>query len=48
MNILFISCLNDLNQLPLKSVALDLVELTFKEQYLSRSDMWRFRKHLVG
>eukprot|EP00057_Strongylocentrotus_purpuratus_P028669 XP_011683143.1 PREDICTED: DEP domain-containing protein 5 [Strongylocentrotus purpuratus] len=28
-------------------VALDLVELVFKEQYISRSDMWRLKNSLV-
>ncbi|XP_074643885.1 GATOR1 complex protein DEPDC5-like [Tubulanus polymorphus] len=31
-----------------KAVALDLVELTFKEQYFSRSDMWRLSKTLIN
>ncbi|XP_069135041.1 LOW QUALITY PROTEIN: GATOR complex protein Iml1-like [Argopecten irradians] len=31
-----------------KDVALDLVELLFKDQYLSRSDMWRLRHGLVN
>jgi len=30
------------------SVALDSLELTFKEQYLGRSDMWRLKDHLTG
>ncbi|XP_033123560.1 GATOR complex protein DEPDC5-like [Anneissia japonica] len=30
------------------TVALDLVELVFKDQYISRSDMWRLKKHLLG
>ncbi|XP_015788875.1 GATOR complex protein DEPDC5 isoform X2 [Tetranychus urticae] len=30
-----------------KDVTLDSVELTFKDQYLSRSDMWRLKCHLV-
>ncbi|KAK2181162.1 hypothetical protein NP493_409g08019, partial [Ridgeia piscesae] len=30
-----------------RDVALDLVELTFKEQYFGRADMWRLRRHLV-
>lgn len=31
----------------LKDVSLDSVELTFKDQYLARSDMWRLKTHLV-
>lgn len=31
-----------------KDVALDLVELTFKDQYLGRSDMWRLKMNLVS
>ncbi|XP_048467648.1 GATOR complex protein DEPDC5 [Rhincodon typus] len=31
-----------------KDVALDLVELTFKDQYIGRSDMWRLKKTLVN
>ncbi|XP_066303261.1 GATOR1 complex protein DEPDC5-like isoform X6 [Branchiostoma lanceolatum] len=31
-----------------QDVALDLVELTFKDQYISRSDMWRLKKSLVN
>ncbi|CAH1232900.1 DEPDC5 [Branchiostoma lanceolatum] len=31
-----------------QDVALDLVELTFKDQYISRSDMWRLKKSLVS
>jgi len=31
-----------------KSVALDSVELTFKEQYMGRSEMWRIKKKLVN
>ncbi|XP_038649235.1 GATOR complex protein DEPDC5 isoform X2 [Scyliorhinus canicula] len=31
-----------------KDVALDLVELTFKDQYIGRSDMWRLKKNLVN
>lgn len=29
-------------------VALDSVELTFKDQYLGRSDMWRLKNSLVS
>ncbi|RWS29249.1 DEP domain-containing protein 5-like protein [Leptotrombidium deliense] len=29
-----------------KDVSLDSVEMFFKDQYLSRSDMWRLKKHL--
>ncbi|XP_045519612.1 GATOR complex protein Iml1 isoform X2 [Pieris brassicae] len=29
-------------------VALDSVELTFKDQYMGRSEMWRLKNHLVG
>ncbi|XP_035231788.1 GATOR complex protein DEPDC5-like isoform X2 [Stegodyphus dumicola] len=32
----------------LKDVSLDSVELTFKDQYLARSDMWRLKRHLVN
>lgn len=28
-------------------VALDSVELTFKDQYMGRSEMWRLKNHLV-
>lgn len=28
-------------------VALDSVEITFKDQYLGRSEMWRLKSHLV-
>ncbi|XP_072033797.1 GATOR1 complex protein DEPDC5-like isoform X2 [Amphiura filiformis] len=31
-----------------QDVALDLVELLFKDQYISRSDMWRLGKSLIG
>ena len=31
-----------------KLVALDSVELTFKEQYMGRSEMWRIKKKLVN
>uniref|UniRef100_A0A8C9S1F0 DEP domain containing 5, GATOR1 subcomplex subunit n=1 Tax=Scleropages formosus TaxID=113540 RepID=A0A8C9S1F0_SCLFO len=31
-----------------KDVTLDLVELTFKDQYIGRGDMWRLKKSLVG
>lgn len=30
------------------SVALDSLELTFKDQYLGRSDMWRLKDNLTG
>lgn len=30
------------------SVALDSVELTFKDQYLGRSEMWRLKNSLVS
>uniref|UniRef100_A0A8C9LAH5 GATOR1 complex protein DEPDC5 n=1 Tax=Pavo cristatus TaxID=9049 RepID=A0A8C9LAH5_PAVCR len=30
-----------------KEVTLDLVELTFKDQYIGRGDMWRLKKSLV-
>lgn len=29
-------------------VALDSLELTFKDQYLGRSDMWRMKNSLIG
>ena len=28
-------------------MTLDLVELTFKDQYIGRGDMWRLKKSLV-
>ena len=31
-----------------KDVSVDLVELSFKDQFVSRSEMWRFSKKLVG
>lgn len=31
-----------------QDVTLDLVELTFKDQYIGRGDMWRLKKSLVG
>uniref|UniRef100_F1KRP7 DEP domain-containing protein 5 n=1 Tax=Ascaris suum TaxID=6253 RepID=F1KRP7_ASCSU len=31
-----------------KQVALDNIELTFKERYMSRSDMWRYRSCLLN
>jgi len=31
-----------------KDVSVDLVELLFKDQFVSRSEMWRFSKQLVG
>lgn len=31
-----------------KDVSVDLVELLFKDQFVSRSEMWRFSKELVG
>ena len=30
-----------------KDVILDLVELTFKDQYIGRGDMWQLKKSLV-
>jgi len=30
------------------TVVLDSVELTFKDQYISRSDMWRLKQHMIG
>ena len=32
----------------ISDVALDLVELVFKDQYISRSDMWKLGKSLVS
>lgn len=29
-------------------VALDSIELTFKDQYMGRSEMWRLKNSLVG
>ncbi|VDN52047.1 unnamed protein product [Dracunculus medinensis] len=31
-----------------KQIALDSIELTFRERYMSRSDMWRFRRCLMN
>lgn len=31
-----------------QSAALDSLELTFKDQYLGRSDMWRLKNSLIG
>lgn len=36
------------NKVDPRGVSLDLVELLYKEQYYSRSDMWRMRKKLVN
>ncbi|KAM3826448.1 GATOR1 complex protein DEPDC5 isoform 10-T15 [Vipera latastei] len=36
------------NVVDAKDVTLDLVELTFKDQYIGRGDMWRLKKSLVG
>ncbi|KAB7503203.1 DEP domain-containing protein 5 [Armadillidium nasatum] len=36
------------NKVDPKSVALELLELTFKDQYLGRSDMWRLKKSLIN
>lgn len=30
------------------SVALDSVEITFKDQYMGRSEMWRLKTYLVS
>jgi len=38
-------CVNVVNP---DSVALNSVELTFKDQYLGRSDMWRLKNSLIG
>ena len=35
------------NKVDKEKVALDIVELLFKEQYLGRSEMWRLKRHLV-
>ena len=35
-------------QVPPESVALDFMQISFKEQYLGRSDMWRLERTLVG
>ncbi len=35
------------NRVNPQDVALDLVELLYREQYFSRADMWRLRKSLV-
>ena len=31
-----------------QTAALDSLELTFKDQYLGRSDMWRLKNSLIG
>lgn len=31
-----------------QDVALDSVEITFKDQYMGRSEMWRLKKYLVN
>ncbi|XP_021209153.2 GATOR complex protein DEPDC5 isoform X2 [Bombyx mandarina] len=36
------------NIVNVQDVALDSVELTFKDQYLGRSEMWRLKNHLVS
>ncbi|KAG0727984.1 GATOR complex protein DEPDC5 [Chionoecetes opilio] len=36
------------NMVEPKAVELEMVELTFKDQYLGRSDMWRLKMHLVN
>ena len=36
-----------INKVDKERVALDIVELLFKEQYLGRSEMWRLKRHLV-
>ncbi|XP_050344899.1 GATOR complex protein Iml1 isoform X3 [Nymphalis io] len=36
------------NVVNVADVALDSVELTFKDQYLGRSEMWRLKNHLVS
>ncbi|XP_072943926.1 GATOR complex protein Iml1 isoform X2 [Epargyreus clarus] len=36
------------NKVNVADVALDSVELTFKEQYMGRSEMWRLKNHLVS
>ena len=36
-----------LRQVRAEDVALDWVELVFKEQYMSRGDIWHFRRHLL-
>lgn len=30
------------------SVALDSLEISFKDQYMGRSEMWRLKNHLVA
>ena len=35
------------NKVRKEDVALDSVELLFKEQYLGRSEMWRLKKSLI-
>ena len=45
------SCLKSVSRCTLwffQDVALDLVELTYKEQYFSKADMWRLRQSLVS
>ena len=36
-----------LRQVRAEDVALDWVELVFKDQYMSRGDIWHFRRHLL-
>lgn len=36
-----------INIVNVADVALDSVELTFKDQYMGRSEMWRLKNHLV-
>jgi hypothetical protein len=31
-----------------ESVTVEFVELSFKDQFISRSDMWRLKQHLVN
>jgi hypothetical protein len=38
-------CMNIVNP---EDVALDSVELTFKDQYMGRSEMWRLKNSLVS
>ena len=35
-------------KVPLADIVLDSVELTFKEQYLGRSEMWRLKELICG
>jgi len=48
LQLLHLSMKESLTVVSLQDVTLDLVELTFKDQYIGRGDMWRLKKSLVG